>query len=240
MSFLKSRWIVGVLIIFLGVIALLNNFGFTELRLSDMISTYWPILLVLWGIDALISRGSKGEVVSGLILVFLGVTFIGRNLDLFYLDLSLFWNLFWPVIIILVGVSFLKGSNKVKKSNMAIMGGIERKRDRWDLESSSYFALMGGVELDLTLANIPDEEVILDLTAIMGGIDIWVPDNIQVICEGTSILGGIELLDRATGGIVASTKASQNGDGESKKCIKIYSRAIMGGISVQSKKNIAI
>ena len=44
--------------------------------------------------------------------------------------------------------------------------------------------------MDLTAAEIPDGETLLDLTAIMGGIDVKIPPDLAVVYEGTAILGG--------------------------------------------------
>ncbi|KAB3525678.1 cell wall-active antibiotics response protein [Alkaliphilus serpentinus] len=231
----RSRWIFGILIIILGVTFLLNNLDITNFDVSQLISIYWPVILILIGLNLVTNIDSKGEIVSGIIIAFLGVVFLGRNTGLFDIDLSIFWKLFWPSIIIIAGISLMTGKHNVGKSNFAILGGIEKKREPWALESGSYTAFMGGVELDLTIADIPEGETILDLTAIMGGIDIIVPRDITVHCQGTVILGGLELLDKSTGGIISSTKAERVLDGPTNKTIKIYSRAIMGGIDVKSR-----
>ncbi|KAB3533819.1 cell wall-active antibiotics response protein [Alkaliphilus pronyensis] len=230
----KSRWVFGVFIIFLGVVFLLNNLNVTDFDLSSIISTYWPIILVLLGLDFLSNRDSKGEFLSGAIIIFLGIVFLGRNTNLFYIDLSFFWRLFWPTIIILAGVSLLLGKRNIGKNNFALMGSIEKNKEPWQLESGSYTALMGGIELDLTVADIPDGETVLDFTAIMGGIEVFVPKDVTVYCQGTVVLGGIELLDRSTGGILSSAKSEQIITSSTKQ-IKIYCRTIMGGIDLKSR-----
>lgn len=230
----RSRWIVGIFIIFLGIIFLLNNLNITSFDMSSLISTYWPIILVLLGLSFLSRKESKGEMLSGVVIIFLGVVFLGRNTELFYIDLSYFWRLFWPTVIILAGISLLTGKHNVGKNNFAIMGGIEKKNAPWKLEAGSYTALMGGIELDLTIADIPEGETILDFTAVMGGIDVLVPKDITVHCQGTVVLGGIELLDRSTGGIISSTRSEQIYENSSKQ-LKIYCRTIMGGIDIKSK-----
>jgi len=235
-SMFRSRWIVGLLIISFGVLFLLNNLNITDFDISQLISTYWPVLLVLFGLSLLSNKDNKGELISGLIITFLGVVFLGRNTGLFYVNLSVFWKLFWPTIIIIAGLSLLTGKHNVGKSNFAFLGGIEKKKEPWALESGSYTAFMGGVELDLTIADIPNGETILDLTAVMGGFEITVPKDINVYCEGTVILGGLELLDKSTGGIISSTKSSNIVSGSlSDRSIKIYCRAIMGGIEIKSR-----
>jgi len=118
---------------------------------------------------------------------------------------------------------------------VAFMGGIEKK-ENWNVTNSSYVAFMGGIDLDLTGANIPEGETVLDLTAIMGGMDIFVPRDVNVVCKGFAVLGGHELINKSSGGIISSTKSEYVADGGSKKNLKIYTRSIMGGIDIKHKK----
>lgn len=231
----RSRWIIGILIILIGIVFLLNNLNITDFDISQLISTYWPVFLILFGLSLLSNKESKGEIITGVIIAALGVVFLGRNTGLFHVDLSIFWKLFWPTIIIIAGLILLTGKHNLGKSNFAIMGGIERKKEPWALESGSYTAFMGGVELDLTIADIPEGETTLDLTAVMGGFELTVPKDITVYCQGTVVLGGLELLDKSTGGIIASTKSERIINNPTNKSLKIYCRAIMGGVEIKSR-----
>ena len=52
---------------------------------------------------------------------------------------------------------------------------------------------MGAVDLNLKNAII-SEDVYLNVSAIMGGIDIYVPANVRVVTDGCStIMGGIDV-----------------------------------------------
>lgn len=235
MSHSKGNWIIGIFIIIIGFILLFNNIGITNVDLTTMLFTYWPILFVLFGLQFLLNKGSKGEVVSGLIFVCIGAVLLAKTTGFLNINLALLWNLVWPTIIILIGLSFFFGHSSNGKSNFAIMGAIEKKTQPWVLQSSSFVAFWGGIDLDLTLAEIPDGETIIDLTAIMGGINIIIPSDINIECQGTTILGGLELLDKSTGGILASTSSLQTSSHNTNKSVKFYSRAIMGGIEIKQK-----
>ncbi len=115
---------------------------------------------------------SRGQLVTGLLLVAVGVIYLGRNLNLFEVDMNRFWNIFWPVVLILVAISLIRGSAVAGRGHTAFMGGIEQGgRSPWKLESGSYFALMGGIEIDLTTAEIPSGETLLDISVVMGGFE---------------------------------------------------------------------
>lgn len=238
----RSSFLLGVTVIALGVVLLLNNFNFIDVSVGYLFSTYWPLLLVFWGVDLLLpasengssrSRRGSGALVTGLVLIGLGLLVTGHNLDLYDLDFSFFWGLFWPVVIILIGWSLLRGTSGTGGVHWAVMSGIELKQKGWKLEDGSFFALMGGVDMDLNAAEIPEGEVRLNATAVMGGIDIIVPPGITVEYEGTSVLGGVKFFNEDSGGIIASRKSVYKGEPESATRIILRCTAIMGGIEIK-------
>jgi len=233
----SSQWLAGVIIIGLGILLLLNNFGVTDISIWNLISDYWPIFLIIWGTQFLTYDG-KGvsEIVTGVVLTLVGILLLGNNLDWFSFNISYLWKVFWPVILILLGINFIRGMKPIGKSNWALMGGFEKKHEQWQLEDGDYWAVMGGIELDLRSAIIEDREYSIACNAIMGGIELVVPKDVTVICEGTAILGGVELLNESAGGIVSSLKSEQIANTANNKVIKIYCRAFLGGIEVKARE----
>ncbi|OEF96694.1 cell wall-active antibiotics response protein [Desulfuribacillus alkaliarsenatis] len=230
----RGQWWVGAIIIGLGVLLLLNNLGFIDVSIGSIISNYWPVVFVIWGMQFLFSRKSKGEVVTGLILIAIGLIFLGNKHDWFNIDLSFFWKLFWPVILIIIGINFLRGPKTSGKNNWAFLGGIEKSKQPWKLEDGDYWAVLGGIELDLRKAILENREYTISCNALLGGIELIVPKNITVICEGTAVLGGVEMLGEETGGIVSSMKVEQIAD-PGAPVLKIHCRATLGGVEVTAK-----
>ena len=58
-----------IILISFGVIFLLNNLGFIELNLWDVILRFWPILLIAIGLDILIGRRSAWGAVIAVVVV---------------------------------------------------------------------------------------------------------------------------------------------------------------------------
>jgi len=52
-------------------------------------------------------------------------------------------------------------------------------------------SILGNVQLDLRNAILKDD-VVIETTCILGGVDIYVPDNAKVVSNCTPILGGVE------------------------------------------------
>lgn len=230
MSTDRSRALTGILIIILGIILLLNSLDYTNIRVWQ----YWPLLLIVWGLNSLFSGSrSFGSITVSALVAALGFILLGNNLKLFAIRLEWVFDIFWPLLIIIVGLSIFLGQSIPGKTNWAVLGGIERgKSESWELTTGSYIAFMGGVDLDLRNTVIPDGETVLDLTAIMGGIDVKVPAGVNVITDGFAVLGGIEVMGRSSGGIIGSLRSEHTAENGA-KTLKIQARAVMGGIDVK-------
>ncbi len=109
---------------------------------------------------------------------------------------------------------------KPTKWVVAFMGGAEKK-GRWRIgRRLTSVAFMGGNDIDLRHAEINDEEVTIVAVAVMGGMDIYVPDSVEIQVGGFAFMGG--------NGERGSTRASRPGAPR----IRILAYSLMGGIDV--------
>jgi hypothetical protein len=89
------------------------------------------------------------------------------------------------------------GGVPTSTGGVAIMGGFSRK-GRWVVPPLFVgLAFWGGGELDLRAARFAVPEVELRLFAIMGGVEITVPEDAEVVINGVGIMGDFD--DRAAG-----------------------------------------
>jgi predicted membrane protein len=102
----------------------------------------------------------------------------------------------------------------------AFLGGFNRKCSSQTFRGGDITAFMGGGKIDLRDARIDGNEAVLDIFAMMGGVEIEVPRDWIVEPRFTPILGGYE--DR--------TKPQNQG---SQRLI-IHGTAIMGGVTVKN------
>ena len=159
-------------------------------------STVWAAGLVLAGLVTIVSSRQLLTRAWGLLLMAAGVS-IGLN-AYGVIDVSI-WKLFWPVVLIAVGLMmvFSIGSGGRKRAEesgtddnekVAIFYG-EQSRVRGDYTGGSATAIFGGVDLDLRQANIKDGAII-DVFTFCGGININLPDDVIVKNEVRGVLGG--------------------------------------------------
>lgn len=138
------------------------------------------------------------------------------------------WQIFWPAVIIVVGLSILfrhsgtqQRLTKEKSDDVsAILGGIDHINKSTDYKGGKVTAVLGGVKLDLRKAVIKDEAT-LDVFSLMGGVELFVPENVVVKSKAAVIMGGIENK--------AQTTSSKNSPS-----LYITGDIIMAGVEVKS------
>lgn len=106
---------------------------------------------------------------------------------------------------------------------MALLSGVQRK-GHWEPPARLYVgALMGGAELDFREADLLEGVSEVVILAVMGGVQIVVPPDLDVEVEGIGLLGGFQHLSRRTGD-------------DDAPLLRIRGLAVMGGVSVKVKK----
>ena len=216
----------GVTIVALGGILLLRNLEIIKFDSWNVFwGTVWAAGLVLAGLVTIVSSRKLLTRAWGLLLMAAGVS-IGLN-AYGVIDVSI-WKLFWPVILIAVGLMmvFSIGSANRKRAEesgtddnekVAIFYG-EQSRVRGDYTGGSLTAVFGGVDLDLRQANIKDGAII-DVFTFCGGININLPDDVIVKNEVRGGLGGSD--DKTM------SKPS------AKKTIYLKGECVLGGLEIK-------
>lgn len=76
------------------------------------------------------------------------------------------------------------------ESMVGIFGGGERK-GRWRVKRrTNVLAIFGGYDLDMTDAVFEGREVVVSTFAMFGGVNITVPDGVEIRYQGNGIFGG--------------------------------------------------
>jgi hypothetical protein len=75
---------------------------------------------------------------------------------------------------------------------VGILGGFSRKGGWVVPETLTAVAFMGGGELDLREARFAAPEVTIRVFAVMGGVEIIVPEDAEVHVNGIGIMGGFD------------------------------------------------
>lgn len=116
---------------------------------------------------------------------------------------------------------------KVSRNVVGIMSGA-RRTGRWRAgEEVNAFALMGGCEIDLRQAEIDGPIVTINATSIMGGIDIIVPEGIEVDLDEFHFMGAVE------------TRLSNVARIPGTPLVRVKAFALMGSVVIRTRKTRA-
>jgi predicted membrane protein len=194
------RYIIGGILVALGALLLLSNANVINLNwMWDFIRTWWPILLILWGLWELVSGGFRFRLWP-VILLLLGIGFQLSALGLWEWDFSVVW----PVFIVIVGLAILLGHRGRRRSRRremasgvavegasaisagsgdswrAVFNSIEEHYPARGFPGGEVVANFGSVSLDLRDATLPEPGAHLDVNLTFGGLHLRVPANWRV------------------------------------------------------------
>ncbi|MEW9698126.1 cell wall-active antibiotics response protein LiaF [Paenibacillus sp. SI8] len=104
-----QRIIWGLVLVTVGVFFLLDQTGLIEFDIGYMFSTYWPAILIIYGLISFVSMGKHGwgGSVWGLLLCAVGTIFLLKNLNLTQLSIGEMFQYLGPVALILFGLSVI-------------------------------------------------------------------------------------------------------------------------------------
>jgi hypothetical protein len=77
-------------------------------------------------------------------------------------------------------------------SSTAIWAGVDRKVTSQAFRGGDITAIMGGGEIDLRSARPVPGGAAVEVFILMGGVDVYVPQNWQVVNQISAFLGGVE------------------------------------------------
>ena len=193
------KYALAVIVIVAGFFLLLENTGFLPFEVKHIIFS-WPMLLICIGIISLFGSESR---TPGYILLIIGGFFLLPRLFLVTFNMT---NVFWPLVLIAVGVLILtkRTSQRAWRHHGAAAKPLEEGYIHEDnIFSHSKHKIMqqifhggyincifGGAEIDLTQATLAEGTSELEVNAIFGGVNMIVPSDWKVQLKTTSIFGG--------------------------------------------------
>lgn len=192
----KNHFFLAFLLIFFGLLILLNNLGVASFDLT--FGTWWPLLLIVIGLHQLLS--SRFTNLFAFVLLFVGGSLQLRKLGLIG---SMHLRLFWPLLLILFGLILLfnfggasRRGVETKPNNtsddVVIFGSVERRIASPSYRGGNVTALFGGVTLDLRGSEMSAGTNFLNIQAVFAGVDLILPTGWTIEVKGIPVFGGIE------------------------------------------------
>jgi hypothetical protein len=183
---------------------------------------WWPVVLIATGLAEIPARRWG----SALVWLIIGGFFLLPKFGLALQPWRLlaFWHLFISAAGIALIAQALRRPSKQNRGDtfrsVAVMGADTRTVRSPNFAGGEAVVVMAGSLIDIAPARAPLTEVVLDVLAFWGGIEIQVPPGWQVVNEVALLLGGFDNKTAA-----ATPNAPR---------VVIRGAAIMGGIEVRN------
>ena len=218
----------GLVLVAVGVVAALNALEITNI---DIFFEGWWTLFII--IPCFIGIFTSREKFVNLLGVAFGVFLLLCCQDI--LEFAMLWTLGVPVIIVAIGLKMIFGgffkhkSEKIEENFKN--SGVQTPKCSASFSSSnanfageSFYgtelnAIFGGVTCDLR-ESVIEQDCVIKANAIFGGIDIFVPEGVNVKVHSNSLFGG------------ADNKEHKNSS-ENLCTIFVHANCIFGGVDIK-------
>lgn len=224
--------VIGLILIAIGVIIGLNTLNITDINI--FFDGWWTLFIIIPSIISLLKFNS---VASSLTWLTIGVVLLLCCQGILSFDLAL--ELLLPIILIAMGLSFIfknlignKVSEKIKEINnrndvsedyCSTFSSQNINIEGKAFEGTTLNAVFGGIKLDVSNAII-EKDIVINASSIFGGIDIIVPEGINIVVKSNSIFGGVDDKRRK-----AKTE-KENKDGVT---IYVNATCLFGGVDIK-------
>ncbi len=189
-----TKIIGGIILIAVGIIFALNTLNITNVNI--FFDGWWTLFII---VPCFIGLFTEKDKVGNLMGILLGAVLLLACQDIINFDLL--WKLLVPAVIVVMGIKLVLGGilkskknapPKVSQSqkNFAVFSGNDVDFSGESFDGGDYIAIFGGIEVHLENAII-DHDVTVNATAIFGGIDIFLPENVKVKVSSASVFGGV-------------------------------------------------
>ena len=221
----------GLVLVAIGVILGGNALGIFNVNV--FFDGWWTLFIIIPCAVGLIT--ANGERTGHFIGLIVGVCLLLACQDV--ISFEKLWKLLVPAIIIVIGLSIIcrnvfgkkfneaakKLNEKINKDDeaAAVFSGQNINMDGEEFHGKNVSAVFGGLKLDLCGAKIK-EDVIINASAIFGGVEILVPDNVSVKIKSNAIFGG-----------VTDKRTVKNKEKEKSPTIYINGMALFGGVEIK-------
>ena len=190
----------GAVLVIVGLLLVLDVLNVITFDL--FFKGWWTLIIIVPCAIGLITDREK---TGNLIGVLIGVALLLASRDI--IPFELLWKLALPVAVVIIGAVIIfkaigkkdarEVEKKVKENSeplqeyCATFSGVDADLSGETFTGASLTAVFGGVKLDLREALI-NSDAVIKVSAIFGGVDIFVPDDVNVKISSSSIFGGVE------------------------------------------------
>jgi len=226
----SARLVVGISVIAFGLLYLAGNLDLIDTRAP--LRYFWPAVFAAIGIAMLIAPTVRadGRMVDkrwAYVWLFLSLWLFAYQFH--WIDFG-FWDLAVPLVLLFVGGRLVQKALQDPTSDQpsgeqsriyAFLSGSEMRTFTQPVKDMEVVAILSGVKLDLATAQVDGDKASLQVTAVMGGVEIYAPSDWNIVSDVMPILGAFVDKRRPTSTVPTKT-------------LHIGGLVLMGGVEVKN------
>lgn len=126
--------------------------------------------------------------------------------------------------------------NKESTHRSAFIGDVHMGREHFQLKNTNISQFIGDTVLDLTNAQIAYGETRINISAFIGDIKVYIPNDMDlgISVNSSSFIGDMEILDQSRSGFMSSVQCKTPYYKEASKKVRINVSAFIGDIKVKT------
>jgi predicted membrane protein len=195
--------LIGFVLVALGLVFAYNAMYDPDINI--FFDGWWTLFIIVPCVIGLVKGNDRKTCLIGLAI---GVAFLLSERNVINSDLII--KLIFPAILIIIGVTVIfrdsiktkinkeikaiserdKKLNRQNRNHVSVFSGLDLHFNGESFYGNNMTAVFGGIDCDINGALI-NEDVVINANAIFGGVDIYVPQDVNVKVKSTSIFGGV-------------------------------------------------
>lgn len=193
----RRPYLGALILILFGVLLLLDNLGVADF--GSMISTYWPLILILIGLSLLLRRRRVSDSPEG-------------------------------------GASHFTEGDGVRETNAAVVnstsvfGDMELRIASKEFRGGMISCTFGDVNVDLSGVALADGEHVLKIDGVFGDLHVLVPKDMEMMVTARAVFGDVRVLGMHKSGIGQEISYTTSAYTTAARRIRIQANQVFGDV----------
>jgi len=196
----RGMWL-GFLLIIVGVMFLLDSTGILDV--GDLLRTFWPLLLVFWGISMLTRGGFRRH---------------ARSSD-------------FPAAATAGGAGTVDPAESLESSN--VFGDVDIRVTSPSFRGGSATTVFGDITVDCHLGGLAGGEHNLAVSGVFGDARVTAPPGVALDITAHALAGDVSVMDQKRSGISATIRYTTPGFDSAPRRLRVNVSQVFGDIDVR-------
>jgi len=173
---------------------------------------------------------NPGQLFLGLMIIVIGVVLLVGNV----LDVDV-WDLFWPALLIIGGLTLLLRPRLVGSRAVAsqVLIGDIRRYGQWQVTDQDFWIGVGDLKLDMTQAEVPPGETRINVSGFVADVKLTVPEGVGVAVSSSGFWAETRLFGQKREALLTPVRLVSEDYETAERKIRLDASAFVADVKVR-------